>query len=495
MRLYTLNDVRTPLAPVTLKQWQSLRQDLISNLRFSSSIDLLKHDAPLQPRIFGAVEYPDFVVEKVIFASMPGFYVAGNLYRPKDTSKKYPAILNPHGHWEYGRVDTDPLGRLPQRCANLAMRGMVAFIYDMVGWCDSNQIDHNGYLPEFDAWNFSHFALQLNNSIKALDFVSTLPYVDNTRIGCTGCSGGGTQTWFLAALDERIKAAAPINMVSAYMQGGCGCENAPFLRTKYCSVDYAMCIAPRPMFMAASDGDWTAHSREVEFPAVQRVYDLYGAGGHLETFYRSAPHCYDKPTREHVYDFFCRTFGLDNPYPEEIDFEIEPKSLLIGDIRPYVDADGFIEGEEQLFKTVKAIMRTNLNSLGASARKEIIRRVFPEMPSDKLDIPYIFEDSDTISTIHLGTCPGNYDTTGIKHLHAYNHGWDTLRVCALRALIKEHPGRTVIASGKSAFLATIAAKLAGHNNTLLTNPISEDLDIPGIELIKNMDDTLLLEDS
>ena len=495
MRLYTLYDVRTPLAPTTLAQWESMRQDLISNLRFSSSIDLLKHDAPLQPRIFGAVEYPGFVVEKVIFASMPGFYVAGNLYRPKDTSKKYPAILNPHGHWEYGRVDTDPLGRLPQRCANLAMRGMVAFIYDMVGRCDSNQIDHNGYLPEFDAWNFSHFALQLNNSIKALDFVSTLPYVDNTRIGCTGCSGGGTQTWFLAALDERIKAAAPINMVSAYMQGGCGCENAPFLRTKYCSVDYAMCIAPRPMFLAASDGDWTAHSREVEFPAVQRVYDLYGAGGHLETFYRSAPHCYDKPTREHVYDFFCRVFGLDNPHQEEIDFEIDPRSLLIGDIRPYVDADGFIEGEEQLFKTVKAIMRTNLNSLGASAREDIIRRVFPEMPSDKLDIPYIFEDSDTISTIHLGTCPGNYDTTGIKHLHAYNHGWDTLRVCALRALIKEHPGRTVIASGKSAFLATIAAKLAGYNNTLLTNPFSEDLDIPGIELIKNMDDTLLPEDS
>ena len=495
MRLYTLYDVRTPLVPTSLAQWESMRQDLLENLRFSSSIDLLKSDTPLQPRIFGAVEYPGFVVEKVILQSLPGFYVAGNLYRPKDTGKKYPAILNPHGHWEYGRVDTDPLGRLPQRCANLALRGMVAFIYDMVGWCDSKQIDHNGYLPEFDAWNFSHFALQLNNSIKALDFVSTLPYVDNTRIGCTGCSGGGTQTWFLAALDERIKAAAPINMVSAYMQGGCGCENAPFLRTKYCSVDYAMCIAPRPLFLAASDGDWTAHSCEVEFPAVQRVYDLYGAGERLETFYRSAPHCYDKPTRERVYDFFCRTFGLDNPYPEEIDFEIEPKSLLIGDIRPYVDADSFIEGEEQLFGTVKAIMRTNLNSLGASAREDIIRRVFPEMPSDKLDIPYIFEDSDTISTIHLGTCPGNHDTTGIKHLHAYNHGWDTLRVCALRALIKEHPGRTVIASGKSAFLATIAAKLAGHNNTLLTNPISEDLDIPGIELIKNMDDTFLPEDS
>lgn len=485
MRLYTLYDVRTPLAPTSLAQWESMRQDLLENLRFSSSIDLLKSDTPLQPRIFGAVEYPGFVVEKVILQSLPGFYVAGNLYRPRDTGKKYPALLNPHGHWEYGRVDTDPLGRLPQRCANFAMRGMVAFIYDMVGWCDSRQIDHNAYLPEFDAWNFSHFALQLNNGIKALDFVSSLPYVDNARIGCTGCSGGGTQTWFLAALDERIRAAAPINMVSAYMQGGCGCENAPFLRTKYCSVDYAMCIAPRPLFLAASDGDWTAHSREVEFPAVQRVYDLYGASERLETFYRSAPHCYDKPTRERVYAFFCRVFGIDDPHPEEIDLEIDPKSLLIGDLRPYVAKDGFIEGEEQLFEAVKGIMRANLNRLGASEREELVRRVFPEIPSEKLDIPYIFEDSDTISTIHLGTCPVNYDTTGLKHLHAYNYGWDTLRVCALRALIQEHPGRTLIASGKSAFLAGIAAKLAGHQNVHLTDPIIEDLDIPGIELIRH----------
>ncbi len=494
MRLYTLYDVRTPLSPATLAQWQDMRRDLIGNLRFSSSIDLLKHNAPMKPHIFGAVEYQDFVVEKVVFASLPGFYVAGNLYRPKDTSKKYPAVLNPHGHWEYGRVDTDPLGRLPQRCANMAMRGMVAFIYDMVGWCDSRQIDHNGYLPEFDDWNFSHFALQLNNSIKALDFISALPYVDNMRIGCTGCSGGATQTWFLAALDERIKAAAPINMVSAYMQGGCGCENAPFLRTKYCSVDYTMCIAPRPLFLAASDGDWTAHSLEVEFPAVRKVYDLYGAGKQLETFYRSAPHCYDKPTRERVYDFFCRTFGLDNAHPEEIDFEIDPQSLLIGDIRPYVDADGFVEGEEELFEAVKGIMKTNLNSLSVSECEEIIRHVFPEMSSDKLDIPYIFEDSDTISTIHLGTCPSNYDTTGIKHLHAYNYGWDTLRVCALRALIKEHPRRTLIASGKSAFLAGIAAKLAGHKNVLLMDPSREKLDIPGIELIKNMNTPLLSEE-
>ena len=486
MRLRTLYDVMTPLSPNTFEEWLKMRKDLVANLRFSSCIDLLSHDAPLSPKVFGAVEYPDFVVEKVIFQSLPGFYVAGNLYRPKDMNRNYPAVLNPHGHWEKGRVELSPLGRLPQRCANFAMRGIVAFIYDMVGWNDSDQIDHNGYLPQFDKWNFSHFALQLNNSVKALDFVSSLPYVDRDRIGCTGCSGGGTQTWFLSMLDERIKAAAPINMVSAFMQGGCGCENAPFLRTKYCSVDYAACIAPRPLFLAASDGDWTVHSREVEFPAVRRIYELYGAGDRFETFYRPAPHSYDKPTREHAYDFFCRVFGLNNPYPQEIDIEIDPNSLLIGDIRPHVEKEGFIEGEEAMFDVVKDILRKNLHRLDKDSRAEILRRVFPDLPADSLDIPYVLQQTPDGQELRFGACPAAYDTMRVKHLHAYNYGWDTRRVSAIRSLMRAYPQSTFVASGKSAQLVEIAAGLEKRRNIRLSDPACGETDIPGIELVRNL---------
>ncbi len=486
MRIRTLDDVMTPLAPESMEEWLGMRRELIDNLRFASGIELLSHDAPLRARVFGSVEFPDFVVEKVLFQSLPGFYVAGSLYRPKDVTRKYPAVLNPHGHWEHGRVELDPLARIPQRCANMAMRGMVAFSYDMVGWNDSNQIDHNGYLPEFDAWNFSHFALQLNNSVKALDFVSALPYVDASRIGCTGCSGGGTQTWFLTALDGRVKAAAPINMVSAYMQGGCGCENAPFLRTRYCSVDYAMCIAPRPLFLAASDGDWTVHSREVEFPAIRRVYELYGAGDRLETFYQSAPHCYNLPTRERVYDFFCRAFGIENPRKTETDVEIAPEYVLIGDIRNYADKEGFIEGEEALFELVKSIMRKNLAKLDNAAKAGLVRRVFPEMPADALDIPYILEEREARSYLRLGACPGAYDTLGIKHFHAYNYAWDTRRVCALRAIMQAQPERVCTAGGKSAYLASVAAALAGSKNVRLADVDGGDVTIPGFELVKNL---------
>lgn len=487
MQIHSLYEVRKPLSPSDLNEWEKLRADLVETIRFSSSIDLLAHDAPLSPVIFGKTEFPDFVVEKVILQTLPGFYLSGNLFRPKDTSKKYPAVLNPHGHWDKGRADMDPLGMLPTRCANFAMRGMVAFIYDMVGYNDSNQVEHHYANAEYDNWNFGRFSLQLNNSVKALDFVSSLPYVDKERIGCTGCSGGGTQTWFLAAIDERIKAAAPVNMVSAFMQGGCICENAPFLRNRYCSVDYAMCISPRPLFLAASDGDWTNHSREVEFPAVQRVYDLYGASDNLETFFQSAPHCYNKPARERAYDFFCRAFGIANPSREEFGIEIRAETLLIGDIASYVPSDGFIDGEEMLFETVKGIMRRNLASVTDKQRETIIRRMFPDLPIEAIDIPYVLEDPEGGPVIHLGVCPPQPDVTGILYFHAYNYGFDSRRVSVLMKLFKAHPERTCIAAGKSAYLASIAAALVGKKNIRLENPFKTDIDIPGIELLENME--------
>ncbi|MBR3929523.1 MAG: acetylxylan esterase [Clostridia bacterium] len=486
MQLHSLYEVRTPVNPQTLDEWKKMREDLIESIRFSSSIDLLSHDAPLSPVIFGKTEFSDFVVEKVIIQTLPGFYVAGNLYRPKDLTRKYPAILNPHGHWDKGRVDMDPLGELPTRCANFAMRGMVAFIYDMVGYNDSNQVKHHVDRAEYDDWNFGRFSLQLNNSVKALDFVSSLPYVDAGRIGCTGCSGGGTQTWFLAALDERIKAAAPVNMVSAYMQGGCNCENAPFLRNHYCSVDYAMCISPRPLFLAASDGDWTSHSREVEFPAIRRVYDLYGAEKNLETFYQSAPHCYNKPARERVYDFFCRAFGTPNPSMGEISVEIDAEALLIGDIRPYVKKEGFIDNEDALFSVVKKIMRKNLCRLSEKERDNIICRVFPDMPAEALDIPYILEDPEGGPVIHLASRPPQYEIPDIPYNHCYNYGHDTRRISSLIALFKECPERICVASGKSAYLAGIASAIIGKENVRFENPAQTDIDIPGIELLRNM---------
>ena len=482
MRIRTLNDVMLPYRPSGLPDWKRQRKRMEETVRFASGIDMLRDVAPLCPQIFGGTEYDGFTVEKFIIQTLPGFFCTGNIYRPTDATKRYPVILNPHGHWKMGRLDTDELSRVPQRCINQALRGMVAISYDMVGCGDSRQLPHSYSDKEFDKWNYGRFSLQLLNSVKVVDFACTLPYADSERIGCTGCSGGGTQTYFLALTDPRIKASAPINMASCRMQGGCVCENAPFLRTEFNNVDYTAAFAPRPLFMAAADGDWTVSSETLEFPAVESVYGLFGARNRFEHFYRSAPHCYDKETREKVYDFFCRAFGMENPFDGEIDYEIDTDSLRIGDIRSRVPSEGFIENDAQLFGIVKEILTAKTEKLSKEEKHALCRRVFLAEEDDDLDIPYIVRETEQGRETVLGDCPAKADTCGAVYYHCYNKSADAVRVGALYRMIRGSGSMTYRASGKTAFLLHVAAALAGMGETVLTNPDGTDANIPGVEL-------------
>src|SRR5678815_2550251 len=157
----------------------------------------------------------------------------------------------------------------------------------MVGYNDTFFPDH-GAVPASDyylrhrrfgtnatcqLWSISQMGLQTWNSIRALDFISGLPDVDARRLGCTGESGGGTQTFMLAAIDNRLAAVAPVVMVSHSMQGGCSCENAPGLRVEYSNMEIAAAAAPRPQILVAASGDWTKDTMTVEGPAIQSVYE------------------------------------------------------------------------------------------------------------------------------------------------------------------------------------------------------------------------------
>jgi dienelactone hydrolase len=219
------------------------------------------------------------------------------------TPGKHPAVVSPHGHWNYGRLEHQPLASVPMRAANLARRGHVVFIYDMVGYNDTLQVPHGFNGPRETLWAFGPLGLQLWDSIRAVDFIAALPEVDPTRIGATGASGGGTQTFLLAAVDDRIAYAAPVNMVSAYMQGGSWCENAPGLRLGLSNLDIAASFAPKPLLLISATGDWTKRVPQEEYPAIKRIYDLYSAGDKLTQHQVDAPHNYNQQTREHVYRF------------------------------------------------------------------------------------------------------------------------------------------------------------------------------------------------
>ncbi len=302
-----------------------LRQQILA----ASGLLPMPEKTPVNAEVFGRLEREGYSIEKVLLETYPGFYLGGNLYRPRGRQGRFPGVVSPHGHWNYGRLEHQPLGSIPARGISLARQGHVVFIYDMVGYNDATQAPHawiGGAREEL--WSINLLGLQLYNSIRAVDFLLSLSDVDPNRIAATGASGGATQTFLLTAVDDRVHVAAPVNMVSAIMQGGSVCENAPNLRVNAFNVEFAAMMAPRPLLMVSATGDWTRNSPREEFPAVQGIYRLLDAESNVAHTQIDAPHNYNQASREAVYKFFGARLGVPGPYGEKGIRPEQPAAML-----------------------------------------------------------------------------------------------------------------------------------------------------------------------
>lgn len=356
----------------SLDEWEPAAARLRDQILTGCGLNPMPKKTPLRAKVFAKVDRGDYTIETVTFQSYPGLYVIGNLYRPKGKTGLLPVILSPHGHGANGRFEDSGLISIPARCANFAKLGMIAFAYSMIGYNDATQIKHGFHAtPRQELWGIGSGALQLWNSIRAVDFVSTLPDVDTSRIGCTGESGGGTQTFMLSAVEPRIAVNAPVCMISATMQGGCVCENAPLIRTDGNSVEIGSLMAPRPMMMVGATGDWTKETRENEYPAIRAVYKLYGAESKLGLFYQHAGHNYDKASREHVYPWFQRLFlgeNVGDMTPEQ-PHDIGDTKALMAFTKPPKDALSVDQLTDELIRMHEA----QIDGFGLGSRSSLDR--------------------------------------------------------------------------------------------------------------------------
>ena len=309
--------------------WEARAEVLRRRVLLSSGLYPLPEKTPLNAEVLPVAEHGDYIVEKVRIEARPGFLVTGNLYRPKGGGP-FPATVCPHGHWTEGRVVDGPRGSVAARCITFARMGIVAFSYDMIGYCDSQQFAHGWGGPREKLWGLHPFAMQLWSSIRAMDFIAGLPYVDPNQLACTGASGGGTQTFALFAVDPRVKVAAPVNMISSTMQGGCLCENAPILRLDNSNMEIGALMAPRPMIMVSATGDWTRETPRAEYPAIRSIYALYGAEDQLEQQQIDAEHNYNLASREAVYRFFGKHLRAGRDWRDftEPPYALEPTEAL-----------------------------------------------------------------------------------------------------------------------------------------------------------------------
>ena len=341
-----VKDLNTPRdfpAIASREQWLKRASDIREHVLVSCGLWPMPEKTPLKPHIFGKIDREGYSVEKVYVQTLPGFYLAGNLYRPLGRGPgPFPGILNPHGHWKEGRLVDTKDGSASARCISFARQGMVAFSYDMVGYNDTHFANADPNKASYDShrsfgaaktdqlWSISLMGLQTWNSIRALDFLESLPDVDKKRLACTGESGGGTQTFMLGAVEDRLAAQAPIVMVSHTMQGGCSCENAPGLRVDYSNMEIAAAPAPRPQILVAATGDWTKATLTVEGPSIAHIYDLLKARDKFDFVRFDFGHNYNQTSREAVYGWFGKWL-LHNPDPaslKEAPYQKEPDSDL-----------------------------------------------------------------------------------------------------------------------------------------------------------------------
>lgn len=348
------------VVPKTKEAWEARRKQLREQMLVATGLWPVPEKTPLNPTIHGKIDREGYTIEKVYFASTPGHYVCGNLYRPKGAEEgknaKRPGVLFAHGHWANGRMhdagekpgqaSVDAKGEpdldrgryfMQALPATLAKLGFVVFHYDMVGVADSTAIGHaTGFADVQGELRLqSAMGLQTWNSVRSLDFLTSLPDVDAKKIGMTGASGGGTQTFMLAAIDDRLASAFPAVMVSTGMQGGCVCENCSLLRVNTGNVEIAGLFAPKPMACSAAN-DWTKEMMTKGLPELKELYDLYGAKDKVAVkAWLEYGHQYNIHAREMMYAWFLKHLAGKDETPKEPAFKpvVPTKDLSVFDAK------------------------------------------------------------------------------------------------------------------------------------------------------------------
>ncbi len=312
----------------TEKAWIERGKIIRSYILKGTGLEKFPDRCDLNPIFADKRTFDGYEVQNVAFESLPGVYVTASLYTPVNIAEKPAGILSPHGHWndpaEYGRYRPDA----QKRFAAMARMGAMVLAYDMVGY---------GQLKDF-GWVHDHpqaLKLQLWNSIRCLDFLLSLG-ADPDRIGVTGESGGGTQTFMLTAVDDRVAVSVPVVQVSAHFFGGCVCESGMPVHKdidyQTNNVEIAACAYPGPLMVISDGDDWTSNTPEVEYPHLKYIYDLGGKASKVEyAHFPAEKHGYDYSKRAAAYPFLAKHLGLDLSKAVKPDGSLNEDGIIIED--------------------------------------------------------------------------------------------------------------------------------------------------------------------
>lgn len=329
----------------TPEQWELRRAQLMAD--FEQAIGPFPERTPLNTRAVGKLERERYTIHKIVFESRPRFYVTAVVYVPKQHRAPYPGILFPLGHSRNGKA-YDSYQRTP---AGFAEKGYLVLAYDPLGqgerwqyWdpvkkesaFSSSTREHSNVGAQCLLLGISLAQFMIWDSIRALDYLLSRDDVDPTRVGCTGVSGGGTNTAYYVPFDDRVSASMPTCYIAGFpaLLDSVGPQDAEQNLFGQLAVgldheDYLSLVAPRPLCVGAATGDYfpLAGARRC-VDSAKRTYAALGVPNELSLAVAEQNHGYHLPMREAAYAWFNRLFDKEGEGTGETEITLEPDEEL-----------------------------------------------------------------------------------------------------------------------------------------------------------------------
>jgi cephalosporin-C deacetylase-like acetyl esterase len=350
------------------------------------------YQGPLNARVTGRIANSSYTIEKVIFESLPHYFVTADLYRPNQPGR-YPAVLMSAGHTMLGKTENHIMA------ASLASKGFVALAYDPVGLgermqafdarigksiagCCTNEHLHAGAQSILIGESVARYFIW--DAMRAIDYLVSRPDVDRDHIGAAGCSGGGCLTTYIAAFDPRIKAAAPacfINSLRVLFAGPYPDSEMSlpgFIAAGLDHADFLELVAPKPWLILATEGDFfTPAGARLVYEEAHRWYRLYGAEDNVRFFVGPGPHGTPLETREAMYGWMIRWLkdGKGDAHEHEVPYYTDRELQVTKSGQ--VDQE---PGSRKLYEVIRDEFHARRQSRGIPELLEELRRL--QIPSD-----------------------------------------------------------------------------------------------------------------
>jgi hypothetical protein len=371
--------------PGTLKEWEvygiKLREEVIKKAGV-----VIDHKLPLKITETGSVKMKDYVIKNIIFQTRPGVYATANLFIP-DGVGPFPAVINMLGHWEKGKIDSTG----PQTVGHtLAANGYVCLTIDPWGAGERGTIHgifkYHGANLGASLMNIGEplIGIQISDNMRGVDLLCSLPNVDTSKIGATGASGGGNQTMWLSAVDERVKADVPVVSVGTFesyiMGSNCICEQLPDGLT-FTEEAGIVALSNAPLLINhIKDSNPTFFPSEMlrSYMNAKQVFKMTGNENNISCQIIDLPHGYMREDREAMlgwFDLHLKGIGTGAPEKEKYFEQLPEKKLMVFRIG---ERDASVVSTDEYCRQIGTELRKdylNTKSFNRDQKKKELRNI------------------------------------------------------------------------------------------------------------------------